>query len=193
VTSDGELKRAAAGGRGAPETTPPNSAPHVVIQADRRARDPISIGAPKTAWQMFGWLGVLLVVLGGSDVLSQWFATAFQSREWAFGTAAATISSLPLLTIGLVVLLGSFLARGKREAVTVMGVLFLLLFMAVAAILALFALDVPLALHAPDGASVAAARRAIVRTAVMGGSDEVAYVAAAILAFRYAAGRVKDR
>ncbi len=189
MATEAELKR----GRGVPETTPPNSAPHVVIQADRRARDPISIGAPNTAWQMVGWLGVLLAVLGGSDVLTQWFPAAFQSREWEFGAAAATISSLPLLTIGLIVLLASFLARGKREAVTFMGVLFLLLFMAVAAILALFALDVPLALHAPDGAAVMAARKAVVRTAVMGGSDEIAYVAAAILAFRYAMGRVKDR
>jgi hypothetical protein len=187
VASETETKR----GRGAPADVP-NTAPSVLIRSDRNARDPITIGAPKTAWRLFGWFGVLLVVLGGSDVLSQWFPTAFQSREWEFGTAAVTIASLPLLTIGAVILLGSFLARGKRGSVTAMGVLFLFLFIAVAAILALFALDVPLALHAPPGGPGTAVRKAIVRTAIMGGSYEVAYLAAAILAFRFSFGRLKD-
>lgn len=187
MASETETKR----GRGAPADVP-DTAPHVVIRSDRTARDPLTIGAPKTAWRLFGWFGVLLVVLGGSDVLSQWFPTAFSSREWEFGTAAVTIASLPLLTIGAVILLASFLARGKRGAVTTMGVLFLFLFMAVAAILALFALDVPLALHAPQGAPATAIRKAIVRTVVMGGSYEVAYLAAAILAFRFSFGRIRD-
>lgn len=187
MASEAETKRSRSG-----PADVPDSAPHVLFRSDRRARDPITIGAPKTAWRLFGWFGVLLVVLGGSDVFSQWIPTAFSSREWEFGTAAVTIASLPLLTIGAVILLASFLARGKRGGVTAMGVLFLFLFMAVAAILALFALDVPLALHAPPGAPGVAVRKAIARTAIMGGSYEVAYLAAAILAFRFSFGRVKD-
>lgn len=188
MASETETKR----GRDGRELSP-SSAPHVLIQADRKARDPITIGAPKTAWRLFGWFGILLVVLGGSDVLSQWYPTAFQSREWEFGTAAVTIASLPLLTIGAVILLASLLARGKRGAVTGMGVFFLILFTGVAAVLALFALDVPLALHAPAGGPLTAVKKAIVRTAIMGGSCEVAYLAAAVLAFQYASGRLKDR
>ena len=186
AASETETKR----GRG-PQATPA-SAPHVLIQADPRARDPITQGAPMTAWRLFGWFGLLLVVIGGSDVLSQWYPPAFHSPEWEFGTAAVTIASLPLLTIGAVVLLASFLARGKRNAVTAVGVLFVLLFVAVAAVLALFALDVPIALHAPPGPPLTMVKKAMARTAIMGGSYELAYFVAAILAFRYTFGRVKN-
>ena len=178
-------------GGGLPETTP-TSAPHVVIQSDRRARDPLTQGAPKAAWRLFGWFGLLLVVIGGSDVVSQWYPPAFHSAEWEFGTAAVTIASLPLLTIGMTILLASFLARAKREGVMVMGVAFLCLFLVVGAALVLFALDVPLALRSPPGPPLTAIKKAIVRTVIMGASYEIAYLAALVLSFRYVFGRIKD-
>ncbi len=187
MAMDTETKRA----RGLPETAA-NSAPHVVIQSDRRARDPLMLAAPKTAWRLFGWFGLLLVVIGGSDIASQWYPPSFQSPEWEFGTAAVTIASLPLLTIGMTILLASFLARAKREGVIAMGVAFLCLFLVVGAVMVLFALDVPLALRSPAGPALTAIKKAIVRTGIMGGSYEIAYLAALILAFRYAFGRVKD-
>src|SRR5262249_57749968 len=97
VAGETETKRGRGGG-GLPPTTP-TSAPHVVIQSDRRARDPITRGAPQTAWRLFGWFGLLLVVVGGSDILSQWYPPAFHSVELEFGTTPGTIASLPLLTI----------------------------------------------------------------------------------------------
>jgi hypothetical protein len=166
--------------------------PHVVIQSDRRARDPITLAAPRTAWRLFGWFGFLLVVIGGSDVASQWYPLVFSSPEWEFTTTAVTIASLPLLTIGVTILLASFLARAKREGVMVMGAVFLVLFIAVGVVLVLFALDVPLALRSPPGAPLTAIKKAIVRTIFMGASYEIAYFAAVILSFRYAFGRVKD-
>lgn len=178
-------------GGGAPETTP-NSAPHVVIQSDRRARDPIALSAPRTAWKLFGWFGLLLVVIGASDVLLQWYPAAFKSPEWEFTTAAVTIASLPLLTIGLTVMLASFLSRAKREGVLAMGVVFVVMFLAVGFVLVLFALDIPLALRAPVGPALTAIKKAMVRTAIMGISYEIAYFAAAMVSFRYAFGRLKD-
>jgi len=190
VAAETESKRGRSGG-GLPATTP-TSAPHVVIQSDRRARDPLAHGAPQTAWRLFGWFGLLLVVVGGSDILSQWYPPAFHSAEWEFGTAAVTIASLPLLTIGMTILLASFLSRAKREGVVAMGVAFLCLFLAVGAALVLFALDIPLALRSPPGPALTAIKKAIVRTAVMGFSYEIAYLAAVILSFRYVFGRIKD-
>jgi hypothetical protein len=103
-----------------------------------------------------------------------------------------TIASLPLLTIGLTIMLAGFLARGKREGVITMGVAFLLLFVLVGIVLALFALDVPLALRSPPGPPLTAIKKAIVRTAIMGASYEIAYFAAVMLSFRYVFRRVKD-
>lgn len=173
-------------------TTPASSAPHVVIRADRRAVDPLTIGAPKAAWRLLGWFGGLLVMVGGVDLASQWYPTAFKSAEWEFSVVSVTIASLPLLTIGAVVVLASFLARAKRGGVVVMGVAFAALFLAVGLMLALFASDLPLALRAPAGAPLTAIKKAIVRTLVMGVGYEVAYFIAAITSFRYAFGRIKD-
>lgn len=179
--------------RGGASVIPPNTAPHVLIQSDPKARDPITRAAPNTAWRLFGWFGLLLVIVGGSDIVSQWFPTAFKSPEWEFGTAAVTIASLPLLTIGLTIMLAGFLARGKREGVLTMGVVFLLTFLFVGAVLALFALDVPLALRAPVGPALTAIEKAMVRTAIMGVAYEIAYFAAVLLSFRYVFGSVKDK
>jgi len=90
LAAETESKRGRPGG-GLPSTTP-TSAPHVVIQSDRRARDPLPHAAPQTAWRLFGWFGLLLVMIGGSDVVSQWYPPAFHSAEWEFGTAAVTIA-----------------------------------------------------------------------------------------------------
>jgi hypothetical protein len=62
----------------------------------------------------------------------------------------------------------------------------------VGAALVLFALDVPLALRSPPGSPLTAIKKAIVRTAIMGASYEIAYLAALILSFRYVFGRIKD-
>ena len=188
MATDTETKR----GRGLPELAPP-TAPHVVIQSDGRARDPLTLAAPRTAWRLFGWFGVLLVVIGGSDIVSLWYPPAFNSPEWEFGTAAVTIASLPLFTIGVVVLLASFLARGRREAAIGMGASFALLFLLVGGVLVLFALDVPLALRVPAGPALTVIKKTIVRTALMGASYEIAFLAAAALAFRFAFGTIKDR
>jgi hypothetical protein len=178
-------------GRLTPDTTP-RSAPHVVITADPRARDPLGVAAPKTAWRALGWFGALLVVIGATDAVSQWYPPSFHSHEWQFGTAVITIASLPLLTMGVMAMLASVLARAQREGAIAVGVIFTTLFLAVGGILVLFALNVPIELQSPPDA-LAAINRAIVRTAIMGTAYELAYFAAAVLAFRYALGRVRDR
>lgn len=173
-------------------SAPKAGAPHIVIQSDPRARDPITRAAPQTAWRLFGWFGLLLVLIGGLDVVSQWYPTAFKSAEWEFGTSAVTIASLPLLTIGVVVLGASLMARARRAGVIAVGAFYVLLFVAVGMVLVLFALDVPLALRAPAGPALTVVKKTIVRTAVMGAAYEAAFLAAAVVSFRYAFGRIRD-
>jgi hypothetical protein len=141
---------------------------------------------------LFGWFGGLLVLLGAVDLFSQWYPTSFKSAEWEFGVVAVTIASLPLLTIGAVGMLASFLSRAKRNGVMAMGAFFALLFVVVGLMLALFASDLPLALRSPPGPALTSVKKAILRTLVMGACYEVAYFVAAVTSFRYSFGRVKD-
>lgn len=178
-------------GSGAPQTKT-SSAPHVLVQTDRRAVDPIAIAAPRTAWKLFGWLGWLLLLVGAIDLISQWYPTSFKSAEWEFGVVTVTIASLPLLTIGSTVVLASFLSRAKKGGVAVMGVFFAVTFVLVGLMLVLFASDLPLALRSPPGPALSAVKKAIARTLVMGVAYEIAYFVAAVTSFRYIFGRVKD-
>jgi hypothetical protein len=169
------------------------SAPHVVIQADKKALNPISVTAPRTAWRLLGWFGLLLAVVGFIDVALQWYPASFKSPEWEFGTVAGSVATLPLLTIGLMSLLASFLARGHRSGVMAMAVVFAVLLVLVVGAFLLFLSDVPLALKASSPTPMAVTiKKSIVRTSVMAIGFGVGYLSAVVVSFRYLFRRIKD-
>ena len=173
------------------------SAPHIVMQADRKALSPISSAAPATAWRALGRVGLVLAVIAGVDIVLRWYPTAFRSPEWEFGTVAMTFASLPLVTVGLVAGLASAMARGERLSTTLMSAVFCMMALFVIAALLLFASDVPLALravanqNAQPGASLEM-KRTIARSLVMGAGYAVIYVYGSVVSLRYLLRRIKD-
>ena len=119
------------------------SAPHVVIQTDRKALSPVSTAAPKTAWRALGRVGLVLAVVAGFDIVLRWYPASFRSPEWEFGTVAMTFASLPLVTVGLVAGLASAMARGEKVGATAMAAVFCMMSFFVVAALLLFASDIP--------------------------------------------------
>ena len=170
----------------------PSGAPQLLVKRDRSGIDPISVAAPKAAWRYIGWLGVLLIVVGGIDIVLRWYPTAFRSTEWEFVTVSITVGSLPLFSIGVVALLSSFLARGVKIGVQVMAVAFVLLSVFIAGALILFVSDVPIALKTVTGGVSLELKKTIVRTLVMGVAFGCMYVGSAVVSFRYLFRRVKD-
>jgi hypothetical protein len=171
------------------------SAPHVVIQADRKALNPISVTAPRTAWRLLGWFGLLLAVVGFMDVALQWYPTSFKSPEWEFGTVTASFATLPLLSIGLMSMLASYLARAERGGVVAMAIVFSILLVLIVGALLLFLSDVPLALKASAQSApqvVLTMEKSIVRTSVMAIGFGTAYFVAVVVSFRYLFRRIKD-
>jgi hypothetical protein len=172
------------------------SAPHVVVQADRKALRPIGSTAPQTAWRALGRVGLVLAVIASVDVLLRWFPPAFKSPEWEFGTVAMTFASLPLVTVGLVAALASAMARGARTSVSVMVGVFCVMSLFVVAALLLFASDVPIALSAmKNNMPVEAARelkRTVARSIVMGVGFAVIYVYGSVVSLRYLLRRTRD-
>lgn len=132
---------------------------------------------------------MLLAVSGVCDLALHWYPLAFRSPEWEFGTVATSVASLPLPTIGLAGILGSFLARGIRWGVVTTATVLLVLGVAVLAAYLLFLLDVPLALRAATGAAALPLKKAMVRTTVMGLGFGVGYIVAAVVAFRHLSAR----
>jgi len=111
----------------------------------------LSKEALETAWRVVGWLGLVLLVVGVIDVALRWYPVAFKSPEWEFATTSISIASLPIVSIGAVSLLFSFLQRSARTGVIIIGVLFTLLALLVMVWVILFGLDVPIALGAITG------------------------------------------
>ena len=168
------------------------TAPKVLVKRDQTARSPIQAKAPRAAWRMFGWFGLLLAIVGLVDVALQWYPVAFRSREWEFATISTTFATLPLLTLGATILLATFLTLGVRAGVMTMGVFFTLLGLGIVACYVLFALDIPIALKFATGPAGLTIKKAIVRSLVMGACFGVAYLAAAVVSFRYLSGRIAD-
>jgi hypothetical protein len=169
------------------------SAPHVVIQADKKALNPITVVAPQTAWRLVGWFGLLLAVVGFVDVALQWYPTAFRSPEWEFGTVTGSLATLPLLSIGLMSMLASYLARAERAGIVAMAVVFGILLALLIGAYLLFLSDVPLALKASSTTPVLITmKKSIIRTSVMAVGFGTAYLVAVVVSFRYLSRRIKD-
>jgi hypothetical protein len=157
----------------------------ILVQEDGSRRASPAVPSVPDAWKYIGWFGLLLAVVGMCDIALHWYPLAFSSREWEFGTVAISVGALPLPTIGLAAMLGSFLARGVRWGTITMAVVLLALGLAVLVLYVLFLLDVPLALHASTGGAALTLKKAVVRTTVMGPGFAIAYIVAAIAALRH--------
>jgi hypothetical protein len=168
------------------------AAPQVILRSDKKVLQPISVVAPRKAWRLVGWLGMMLAVVGFADVALQWYPLAFQSPEWEFGTVSVSFASLPLLSIGSMALLASFLARGSKHGVIAMAFFLSLLTIGVVLGFLIFLTDVPLALRAATGPSLLVLKKSIARTVIMGVSFGTGYLIAAVTSFRYLMRRTND-
>ncbi|HEX4633492.1 MAG TPA: hypothetical protein VH163_06665 [Gemmatimonadales bacterium] len=139
---------------------------------------------PEQAWRALAWLGGLLAVVGLGDFVLA-FIPLGSGPEWEFGTVASVFAGLPLPTLGLAAILGAAYARGKRGTVVAIGVLLLLLALAVGWMLVTFLTDIPIALKSGAQAEVMLGlKKAMVKTALLGGLFGLAYVVAGIKALR---------
>jgi len=163
-----------------------------VLEREAKRSTSFTKEAIETGWRVVGWLGLVLLVVGVIDVALRWYPVAFKSPEWEFATTSISIASLPIVSIGAVSLLFSFLQRGARPGVIIIGVLFTLLALLVMVWLIPFGLDVPIALGAISAPGPRTEiLKAIARTLVMGASFFLLFVAGAAVSFRYAFSTAK--
>ena len=150
------------------------------------SKPPAKTRPPTTdrGWKAVGWFGLLLAVIGLSDVALYWYPLAFESVEWQFGTVASSFGALPLATIGLAAVVGALLVNRNRGAmiVTAAGLLILALLMGMA--YGLFATNLPMAMAATDGPQGPAIIRGVARTTIKGLGFGSAYVIAGVILLR---------
>ncbi len=78
---------------------------------------------PELGWYLLGGLGLVFAIIGGMDILLAWYPADFGNMEWKFATVTTTLNSFPLLSLGLILLTASGLARGRRWMVGTMAII----------------------------------------------------------------------
>ena len=160
----------------------------LVRDNDAFARRSLS-AAPEYGWFLLGWMGLVFTLVGGLDLALGWYPLQLGNPQWEFGTVSRTYDMLPITALGLVLLLGSGVARGARWWIRSVGVALLVLGLAVAAGMVLYALNIPLALKSVvDPLAMLGIKRAIVKALGQGVLYTLVFVVLGISALRHSAG-----
>ena len=158
---------------------------HKVLTATGAGRRRLTAAEPQVAWAWVGWAGLVFAVVGFGDFFLAWYPAAFGSPEWEFGTVAATFSGLPLISLGLLGLVGAGLAVGRRWLIATMAVVLIGFAVLLLVAYAVFLTDIPVALRAVEGPASLGIKKAIVKTSVLAVAFVVTYLVAAVAAFRH--------
>jgi hypothetical protein len=105
-------------------------------------------GAPDLGWMLIGWVGLVFLVVGLTDIFLAWYPPSFGSPQWEFATISRTYDFLPLPTMGLALTLGGAIAAGRRWLVIAASVILIVLGLGILAADFLYATNIPIALSA---------------------------------------------
>jgi len=123
---------------------------------------------PFRAWAVLGWIGVVFLLVGGTDFVLAWFPLDFGTREWEFGTVTGSFDGLPIVILGVGALLAASVQIGRRWWTVTSAVVAGVLLLAVVAAVVLWLTNVPLALQAVPAEAATGLKKALVKTMVQG-------------------------
>ena len=144
------------------------TAPRILVREDAKNRARAGAEpAPELGWYLLGGLGLVFALVGGLDILLAWYPTDFGNSEWKFATVTTTLSSFPLLSMGLVLLTGSAMGRGRKWLMRAMALVLLLVIVALLVCAALYLPQISPALASVKDATIKmGVQRAVLKTVV---------------------------
>lgn len=151
--------------------------PLMATRALLRDQPVIHTGAPTqlagptslTPWKLLGWVGLLFSIVAGIDLLLTWYPFRMGSPEWEFGTITSFISSMPVFTMGVTLILASMVAQGHRNRARLLGSACLIFCVLMLALTAIYATNIPIALGAVSDPLIRLGlKKAIFRTLAAG-------------------------
>ena len=119
--------------------------------------------------------GLALTIVGLIDVSLLWYPPRFGDAEWEFANLGSTFESLSLTTLGLALLAAGFTARGLKGGLYLMAGLFAFFSLATLAGLALFGLNIPVALGGTPAALQTTLKMVLVKNVVLAVTYVVLY------------------
>ena len=143
------------------------TAPRILVRDDpkNRARSGAE-PAPESGWYLLGGLGLVFALVGGLDILLAWYPTSFGSPEWKFATVTTTLSFFPLFSLGLVLLTGSAMGRGRKWLMRTMAILLAVVVVVLLGCAVLYLPQISVALATVQPTLKLGVERAILKTVV---------------------------
>ena len=104
--------------------------------------------SPGPEWQVLLMVGATLGVVGAVDVALVWYPSRFGVAEFEFASVAASLNSMPVVTLGLGLVVAASSALESRALAWSTVVLAMVIALLLLVSMVLFGLTVPLALQA---------------------------------------------
>ncbi len=101
----------------------------------------------RLVWRAASALGLVLALIGIADAAAQWIPLRVGTPEWELGTVTYFFDTVPLALIGVVLLLGSGVALGRRWQVRTVAIFCVLFAVMMWLAGVLFGTVVPLAIR----------------------------------------------
>lgn len=119
-------------------------------------------------WRALGWFGLGLLLVGLVDVALVWYPVRSGNPAWEFGAVDGSLSTAPVLLVGLMAAVVAVLAGAGRWLSAITGGLAVLMTLLCAVGLFLYWTDVPLALSGVPEGAVVGIKKSMVRTTTFG-------------------------
>ena len=108
------------------------------------------------AWGLLGALGAAFVIMGCIDIALGVYPLGFGDPEWEFGVVSSILNGLAIPTMGVFLLVGSLIARGKLRVARLLSVLSIVAAVGLVVLGLLYLTVLPIALKAVQGNAVVA-------------------------------------
>lgn len=144
---------------------------------------------PALSWAILGWLGIIFLVVGGSDFALTWYPPSFGNHEWEFGTVTASFNGLPIVVMGTALVLASALQTGRRWLLVLSVVVALGMTLWILVGVVLWATNVPLALTSVPPDVLVGMKKSLSKTLVQGVTYPIAFAYLTVRSIRGFRGR----
>ncbi len=144
------------------------TSPRILVREDgkNRARSSGVDAAPELGWYLLGGLGLVFALVGGLDILLAWYPASFGNSEWKFATVTTTLMSFPLFALGLVLLTGSAMGRGRKGLARTMALVLLVIVAVLLGCAALYLPQISNAMATVSPGAKVGLQRAVLKTCV---------------------------
>lgn len=162
------------------------TASRILIKTDQKNRAPLD-PSPDTGWYLLGGIGLVFAIVSLADLILAFYPLAVGDAEWEFGTITTVMDGLPLLTIGLGLILGAMVARGRFAGVRILSVVFALIGLVLALLTLRYAGHISEALGAVTEPSIRIGlRKAITKTLAQGTLYPIGFCWIGLLGWKHA-------